>query len=188
MLSGDLDVGTHGGRMDRRAATAALPALAVIAAAMLSALAAPALAVNTSATTLRERGSVNKVVDGDTIDVRLRGGTVERVRLIGIDTPEVFGVVECGGPQASRSLKRLLPLGTRVRLVSDPTQDRVDRYGRALRYVVRVSDRRDMNLTQVRRGWAPIFVWNGNPFVRATSYGKAERSARTDDRGIWGRC
>ncbi len=188
MLSGDLVVGLHGGRMNRRVITSALPALAVLTGVMLPAAAAPALAVESRATILPERGAVTKVVDGDTIDVRLRGGAVQRVRLLGIDTPEVYGVLECGGPQASRSLKRLLPLGTRVRLVSDPTQDAVDQYGRALRYVIRVSDRRDVNRTQVKRGWAPILVWNSNPFMRAANYGKAERGARAHDRGIWGRC
>jgi len=75
------------------------------------------------------------VTDGDTIVVRSGSGRRYKVRLIGIDTPEVFGGVECGGRQASASMKRLAPPGRRVRVYGDPTQDRRDRYGRLLAYV-----------------------------------------------------
>jgi endonuclease YncB( thermonuclease family) len=57
---------------------------------------------------------VIRVVDGDTVTVRV-AGRQKTVRLIGIDTPEVYFGVECGGPAASRSLKKRLPKGTRVR-------------------------------------------------------------------------
>ncbi|MGH8966429.1 MAG: thermonuclease family protein, partial [Actinomycetes bacterium] len=110
------------------------------------------------------------------------------VRLIGIDTPEVYGGVECGGRKASRSLKRMLPRGTRVRLVSDPTQDRVDRYGRLLRYVTKVKTGRDVNRAQVWRGHATVYVYNGDPFKRVRGYRKAQRQANTHDRGIWDLC
>jgi endonuclease YncB( thermonuclease family) len=141
-----------------------------------------------AAETVRQRGRIVKVVDGDTVDVRLSSGRERRVRLIGIDTPEVYGTVECGGRQASRSLKRLLPPGTRVRLVSDPTQANKDRYGRLLRYVTKVSNGRDMNRVQVYRGWARFYVYNDNPFRRLADYRRAQRNARTHDRGIWGVC
>ena len=74
-----------------------------------------------------QRALVSRVVDGDT--VVLADGS--RVRLIGIDTPEVG---ECGSVAAERALRRLVE-GRRVRLV-DPAsvQDR-DRYSRQLRYV-----------------------------------------------------
>jgi endonuclease YncB( thermonuclease family) len=52
------------------------------------------------------------------------------VRLVQIDTPEVYFGTECYGPQASATTKRLLPEGTRVRLVTEPATDRVDDYGR----------------------------------------------------------
>lgn len=138
--------------------------------------------------TLRQRGVVAKIIDGDTVDVRLRSGRTRRVRMLGIDTPEVYGTVECGGPQASRSLKRLLPLGVRVRLVSDSTQDRTDRYGRLLRYVVRSSTGVDVNRAQVARGWATVYVYDDNPFKRVREYRRAQRRAIANDRGIWGVC
>ncbi|GAA1919304.1 thermonuclease family protein [Nocardioides marmoribigeumensis] len=137
---------------------------------------------------LVQYGRVTKVVDGDTIDVRLHSGAQRRVRLVGIDTPEVYGGVECGGRAASRSLKRKLPTGTPVKLVSDPTQDRVDRYGRLLRYVVKRSTGRDMNRTQVWLGWATVYVYAGTPFERVTSYRRAQSDARSAPRGIWRAC
>ncbi len=140
------------------------------------------------AETLRQRGSITSVVDGDTVDVMLTNGKERRVRLIGIDTPEVYGTVECGGPKASRSLKRMLPAGTRVRLVSDPTQGLKDQYGRLLRYVTKVSTRVDMNKAQVSHGWARVYVYDGMPFRRVSEYRRAQARAKAADRGIWGRC
>lgn len=139
--------------------------------------------------TVRQRGRVIRVVDGDTLEVRLSSGARRTVRMLGIDTPEVYGgTTQCGGPQASRSLVRLLPRGTAVRLISDNTQARTDRYGRILRYVERLRDDRDMDRAQVRRGWARVYVYDNVPFTRVASYRKAQRSAQAADRGIWGLC
>ncbi len=137
---------------------------------------------------LRQAGIVTKVVDGDTIKVRLRPGVVKTVRLIGIDTPEVYGRVECGGRKASRSLKAMLPVGSRVRMVSDPTQARTDRYGRALRYVTKASSGRDMNRAQLAKGWANVYVYAHDPFRRVRSYRDAQRFARNHRLGIWRLC
>lgn len=71
------------------------------------------------------RAVVDHVVDGDTIEVRIRGRE-EYVRFVGIDTPEVFGGVECGGPEASASMNRMLQPGDRVKLVRDRSQDNRD--------------------------------------------------------------
>ena len=137
-------------------------------------------------TVVKQKGVVVEVVDGDTIDVRLGSGKTKRVRLIGIDTPEVYGGVECGGKKASASMRRLTPRGTHVVLVSDPTQDKVDRYGRLLRYVMKSG--RDMNRAQVNRGWATVYVYDNNPFKRVDGFRKAQRSAQANDRGIWSLC
>ena len=133
-------------------------------------------------------GRVTRVVDGDTIDVRLHSGAIRRVRLIGIDTPEVYGGVECGGRQASAALKHKLPSATKVKLVSDPTQDKVDRYGRILRYVIKRSNGRDMNRSQIWSGWARVYVYGGNPFERVASYRHARDAAKAAPRGIWKVC
>ena len=134
-------------------------------------------------------GKVTHVVDGDTADVRL-SSTVKtrRVRLIGIDTPEVYGGAECGGSQASAYLKQELPVGTRVKLVSDRTQDRVDAYGRLLRYVIKRSNGRDVNRAQVWKGWARVYVYDSNPFERVVGYRDAQAAAKVAPRGIWKIC
>jgi len=137
---------------------------------------------------LVQSARVVRVVDGDTVEVRLASGRLRDVRLIGIDTPEVYRGVECGGPAASRSLKRMLPRGTRVRLVSDPTQDRADRYGRLLRYVKRTKDGRDTNRAQLWSGHARVYVYGGDPFERVSSYRKAQRQAKAAPRGLWKTC
>ena len=98
---------------------------------------------------IRQHARVVRVIDGDTVDVRYNGHT-HRVRLVGIDTPEVYGGVECGGKKASASLRHLLPRGARVTLFSDPSQDLKDRYGRLLRYVQR--GKSDINRRMVTKG------------------------------------
>ena len=143
---------------------------------------------STGTTRMIQYARVTKVVDGDTIDVRLHSGALRRVRMIGIDTPEVYGGTECGGPQASRSLQSRLPAGTRVKLVSDPTQARVDRYDRLLRYVIKRSTGRDMNRAQLWQGWARVYVYNRNPFERVTSYRRARDEAKAAPRGLWKVC
>jgi micrococcal nuclease len=83
---------------------------------------------------------VVRVVDGDTIVVSL-AGREERVRYIGVDTPETVkpgAPVECFGKKASARNKALLPPGTEVRLDRDAEER--DRYGRLLAYVYRARD------------------------------------------------
>lgn len=134
---------------------------------------------------------VTSVVDGDTIKVRAyrprrRSYTV---RLIGIDTPETRRPgtpVECGGPEASRSMKRLARRGARVRLTTDPSQDTTDRYGRLLAYAQ--IGRRQLNVTMISRGWAKVYVYRGKRFRQYSRFARAERRARRAERGVWGQC
>jgi micrococcal nuclease len=141
----------------------------------------------------QQRGRVVRVVDGDTIKVRVAGRR-ETVRLIGIDTPESVRPatpVECGAKAAARSLRRLALTpdgrGRGVRLVLDPTQDVRDRYGRLLAYV-EVAGGRDLGHAQVTEGWARVYVYGGVPFVRAGSYLAAQRDARRARAGAWKAC
>ncbi|MBM9461663.1 thermonuclease family protein [Nocardioides sp. zg-536] len=136
--------------------------------------------------TYRDRVRVTRVVDGDTIEVRLSGGAVRKVRLLGIDTPEVHGTVECGGRSASSATKRLLPRGTTVTLTSDPTQQLKDRYGRLLRYVQKGGT--DVGRLLVKRGWAEVYVYGGKPFQRARDYRGVQRWSKVRSKGIWGVC
>ena len=103
-------------------------------------------------------------VDGDTLQVRVIRSRQERdVRLIGIDTPETVRPdtpVQCGGPEASASMHQLAD-GHRLTLLTDPTQDRVDRYGRLLAYVLRGDE--NLGKVQFRRGWAEVYVFQHDP-------------------------
>jgi endonuclease YncB( thermonuclease family) len=91
--------------------------------------------------------TVHHVVDGDTVDVRRPDGTEERVRVVGIDTPERG---ECGfGPATSAMVE--LVLGREVELVAGARDDR-DRYDRILRYVD--VDGVDAGLALIERGLA----------------------------------
>ena len=132
---------------------------------------------------IKFRANVIRVVDGDTLEVaRVRGGT-ETIRLLGIDTPEVYGGVECGGRAAS-SLMKGLATG-RVKVKSDPRQPKRDKYGRLLAYISK--NGKDLNKVMVSRGRARVYVV-GSRFSRFSSYMKAERRARAKSRGSWGTC
>lgn len=129
----------------------------------------------------RERTAVvTKVSDGDTIWLSAIGKT----RLIGVDTPEVFGRQECFGRAASAFAKRMLPLGSRVsyRLGLDPE----DRYGRALAYVW-LRDGRMFNLVLVERGYATPLTIPPN-VEHAERFVAAARRARAARRGLWRAC
>ena len=123
------------------------------------------------------------VSDGDTINVARPGGGEEGIRLIGIDTPEVFGEVECGGPEASAAMKKLA-VG-RVRVTTDPTQDLRDRYGRLLAYVNKGPV--DLGRLMIARGLASVYVYD-DYFKRFGIYNRAENRATDADRGSWKHC
>src|SRR3954453_13739578 len=131
-------------------------------------------------------GRVVRVVDGDTIRVRL-GGREERVRYIGVDTPETVKPgtpVQCFGRAASAYNKRLVR-GRSFRLVFDA--ERRDRYGRLLAYVYRGPDGLFVNAELVRRGFAQTLTIPPNVAHAAELRALAGR-ARRDGRGLWAAC
>jgi micrococcal nuclease len=128
--------------------------------------------------------TVRKVVDGDTIDVT--GG--ERVRLIGIDTPETNAPdrpVGCFGREASRFVATLLPRGTPVRLVGDAEQR--DQYGRLLAYVYRKADGLFVNAELLRQGFAQLLTIPPN-VAHTDAFAALARQAREGSQGLWGAC
>lgn len=155
-------------------------------------------------------GRITSVIDGDTIRVRLRGGRYERVRLIGIDTPETRRPgrpVECGAKRATAVAWRI-GFGNRafdddgdgledtaddgsgraVVLRTDPTQGKRDRYGRLLAYVTLTATGRSFAVEQLRRGWAKVYIYRGKPFQQLTRFTRASRRARGGPRGVFRRC
>jgi endonuclease YncB( thermonuclease family) len=130
------------------------------------------------------------VVDGDTIDVELdvRPRHRERVRLIGIDTPETVKPdtpVQCYGPQAHERTAALLPPGTRVRLERD--LEARDAYDRLLAYVVRASDGLFVNRQLVSEGFAHTLRIEPNT-AHAAELAAAATAAERADLGLWGAC
>lgn len=137
----------------------------------------------------RLEARVVRAVDGDTL-VASAGGRSFYVRLLGIDTPETHRPgtpVECGGPEASSSTRALAPPGARIELQTDPTQDRVDRYGRLLAYVW-LPDGRLLEAAQLESGWATTYVYRGRPVSLFGHLAAAERTAERDRRGVWAEC
>ena len=126
--------------------------------------------------------AVDHVADGDTIV--LRGGST--VRLVQIDTPEVYFHPECFGEQASET-KELLHRGTLVRLVRDPATASTDVYGRLLRYVVR-QDGLNVNLRLVADGSAAPYFFDGVRGRYAAILMHDADAARADGEGLWGAC
>ncbi len=133
--------------------------------------------------------TVTSVVDGDTLHAQMASdGQDVTVRIIGIDTPETRKPgtpIECGGKEASSAMTDLAQ-GHAMNLVTDPTQDLVDRYGRSLFYVDR-TDGLDLGLEMIRRGWTKAYVYNQD-FARLPAYLQAESDANADQVGVWGGC
>jgi micrococcal nuclease len=128
--------------------------------------------------------TVTKNVDGDTVHVSTPSGP-EVIRIIGVDTPEVFGGKECYGPEASAFARDTLPVGARVTLVRDPSQAERDRYRRLLRYIE--VGGRDYSEAAIRAGMG-TYVEYGKPVERKAALVAAEAEARAAGRGLWSAC
>ena len=134
-------------------------------------------------------GLVTRVVDGDTVKVRIAGTRGTRtVRYIGVDTPETVKPdepVQCFGKAASAFNERLVE-GRRVRL--EIGRERTDRYGRLLAYVyVRGHGDPFVNAELLRRGYARTLAIPPNT-DRAGRFAELQRLARNKGRGLWSAC
>lgn len=139
---------------------------------------------------LAPNARVERVVDGDTIIVIMDApaNARERVRLIGIDTPETKkpdSPVECFGPEASERTTELLPADTPVHLERDLVAR--DDYGRLLAYVYRASDGLFVNLALLDGGFARTLRIVPNT-VHASEFAAAAARARSAGTGLWGSC
>ena len=124
---------------------------------------------------------MRSVADGDTLSI----ADGRKVRLLQIDTPEL-GTGECYSRAAHRALLSLVPVGSRIMLEADPALDRVDRYGRLLRYVHRGTV--NVNVELVRRGAALPYFYDGARGRYASLLLQAARAAKSARRGLWGAC
>lgn len=148
-------------------------------------IAAGSLAVPAGA----QEAVVVRHTDGDTFWLRGIGagpvaGVRTKVRLLEVDTPEVFGTRGCYGREAADRTAQLLPLGAHVRVEAD--RERRDRYGRLLLYVW-TSTGVSLEESLLRDGYARTLLVRPNDrhiaFFRAV-----EEAARHSRRGLWGAC
>jgi endonuclease YncB( thermonuclease family) len=167
--------GPRGAGMRRRLSTALLVAAAVAALGLAS------VALHAGTASSAASVVVASVYDGDTLTL----GDGRRIRLVQIDTPELGGG-ECYSRAARTALLRLAPPGAGVVLEADPALDRVDRYGRLLRYIRR--NGLNVNLELVRRGSATPYFYSGDRGRYASRLMAAARAAKAAQRGLWKAC
>lgn len=149
----------------------------------------PPVATASSSNQLQKKYLVTKVIDGDTIEVDI-DGQIQKVRLIGIDTPETVDprrAVGCFGKKASDETKRLLS-GKNVILIKDVSE--TDKYNRLLRYVflpLGNGENLFVNDYLIRQGFAKILTYP--PDIKYDSrFLQAEKEARDNLRGLWREC
>jgi len=128
---------------------------------------------------------VISIIDGDTIDVSVRGKT-ERVRLLSVDSPETKDPrkpVQCFGAEATKKLQSMIS-GKFVKLTSDRTQGDRDKYKRLLRYVH--DGNIFINAEMVKQGYA--FSYKEYPTKYLTEFNSYEKLARENSLGLWSAC
>ena len=135
---------------------------------------------------ISEKRLVVRVIDGDTIVV----GPNEKVRLIGVDTPETAHpkkAVQCFAKDAKEFTRRMVERKS-IRLVLDESnaaRNHKDRYGRTLAYVY-FDDGTMLNAELLRRGYAHAYT--RFPFRHVVEFRKLERIARSQAVGLWASC
>ena len=143
----------------------------------------PALLLSALLATTPQTGRVLTVHDGDTMSVRIDGRT-EKVRLVGIDSPELQDERQAyrDAAYAARNYARSRLGGETVTLEAEPRQGDRDAYGRLLRYVI-LGDGTNVNEEFVRKGYAHVydkFLFTLKPRFKA-----AETEAKREKLGVW---
>ena len=133
------------------------------------------------APTATAASNVAKIVDGDTITM----SNGEKVRLLQIDAPEL-AFKECYGDEARVALVKLLDQSGKVTLTVDPNLDKIDRYGRSLRYVF--IGKTNLNLKLVEIGAAAPYFYRSEKGVYAAQILKAAQNAQKLGLGLWSAC
>jgi len=127
---------------------------------------------------------VVRVVYGDTIVVQING-VQEKIRLIGVNTPETVDPrrpVECFGKEASTFTKSLLT-DQQIRIESDPSQGDRDKYGRLLRYVF-LADGTLVNEEIITEGYGYEYTYRTH-YLYQTEFKKAQKGAQAQKKGLW---
>ena len=157
----------------RRARLRAVAGASIVAVAAIGCT--PEVASQQSESPTSDAYTVLDVIDGDTLDAQNPAGDVERIRLLGIDTPERG---ECGYTEATDRLEQLAPPGAAITVVGDDSQADRDVYGRLLAYL-ETSDGTDVGLQLIADGHAYEYTYGGVPHERAVEYRVAEHGTLT---------
>jgi micrococcal nuclease len=124
--------------------------------------------------------TIDYVHDGDTLF--LTDG--RKVRLLGINTPEIGNNLECYGNEATTLLRSLLPKGTHVWVNADI--EPLDQYGRSLLFIYK-DDATNINLELLKQGAAEVMMYAPNLLLQQ-SIEATESAARAAGVGLWGAC
>lgn len=142
------------------------------------------------AMTPSDDGQVVRVVDGDTVKVRI-AGKVETIRVLGIDTPETKKPgtpVQCFGPEATKNAEKwVAKVKRKVTLARDAAAPDRDRHQRLLRYVEPREGGRDLSEEQITGGFAKVAAYK-QKLRHLPALERAQRAAKRDKRGLWGAC
>lgn len=128
--------------------------------------------------------SVVRVVDGDTIVIDMEGTDV-KVRLIGLDTPEIVDPrrpVRCFGKEASDKAKSILT-GQKVKIEIEPTQGVHDKYGRLLAYIF-LPDGTLFNQMMIEEGYGHEYTYR-IPYKYQKEFKASQVRARELKKGLW---
>lgn len=129
--------------------------------------------------------TVTRVIDGDTIEVNLNGES-KRVRLIGIDTPELNDSrpqIRCFAELAKTKMQYAVE-GKDIIIVSDNSQSDRDRYNRLLRFVY-LDKNTNLNYLMVWKGYAYEYTYS-SPYRKQDKFKEAQKVAEKRNRGLWG--
>lgn len=124
---------------------------------------------------------VSRIYDGDTVTL----STGEKVRLLQMDTPEL-SPSECYAKEAKMALAKLLASPGALSLRTDPSLDKVDKYGRLLRYLFKGD--LNVNLKMVEIGAAAPYFYRSERGLYADKFLAAANSAKKKSLGLWQKC
>lgn len=148
---------------------------------------APTLPTIQIGSTVSQKGEyykVLRVIDGDTIEIDMRGNK-EKVRLLGINTPETVDSrrpVQCFGKEANTRMKQL-SLGEEVYLEFDDSQSLRDTYDRLLAYVY-LKDGQMLNRKMLAEGYAYEYTYL-IPYSYQKEFRELVKFAKESKRGLW---
>lgn len=128
---------------------------------------------------------VLRVTDGDTIHINYNGKD-EKVRFIGLDTPETKDPrkpIQCFGCEATAKMTELAE-NKNIRLEFDKTQGERDKYGRLLAFVYN-EDSKNLAYEMIRQGYGNEYTYNSNPYKYQNEFKEAARKAREENKGLW---